>query len=478
MDPEDVSEADYGVEITLVTPASLAVASGSYPKDRFYRDLVNHCRLHTPDLHCDDGIAALDEYLRLDLDLRAKSQLAKRVVHELRLFANHINARLKRSFLGDSPRPDAAATLDEVVRMLRAFRDKYSAHARKPTLLLDADVRQAILDIEEYTSTRLHSALLRAMHLDPQIRAAVDDEERWRKAHFGAPLGSTADQDTLEHFHHRHSFLKKFVAQALHLERRQVRHDTWYRNIVAAAGAGVAATFAQFTQVQATAAQGAHDFGLRFAFLMLLAVIAYIFKDRLKDLSKEYLATRVQSLLPDRRCWLDYTRFAANGDELQIPVARFDEAVHYFPASQLDEELAWVGRQLPDPVVHQPGAYVIRYSKRLAIRPRALADLGVSVLSLKDIFRLNTSEFLDHLDDPTKDVAAFDGEDGLLVLQAPKVYYVDVLIRTFARAGQPEGAPRTTVRLDTARLVLHKKGILRLDRPIENGRFWYEGEAT
>lgn len=473
LDPEDVESPDYGVEITLVTPASLAIASGSYPKEHFYRDLVNHCRLHTPDLHCDDGIAALDDYLRLDLDLRGKERLSRRVVHELRLFANHINARLKRCFHGDTPRPDAAATLVDVAASLRKFRERYAPHLRGPSLLLDAEVRAALLDIEEYTSTRVHSALLRAMHLSADLRRALEAEERWQREALGGSIGATADQASLEQLHHRQGYLKKFVAQALHLQRRTVRHDAWYRNVVAAAGAGIAATFAQFTQVQATAAQGATDFGLRFASLLVLAVVAYVFKDRIKELSKEYLATRMQNLLPDRRVFLDYTRFAANGAEVHVPVARFDEAVHYFPASQLDEELDWVARQLPEPVALQPGAHVIRYTKRLAVRPRALAELGVSTLSLKDIFRLNISEFLDHLDDPTKDLAAFDGEDGVLVLRAPKVYYLDLLIRTFASATMNDEI-RTIWRLDAARLVLHKQGIVRLDRPIDTGRFGYE----
>src|SRR5207249_342127 len=94
-----------------------------------------------------------------------------------------------------------------------------------------------------------------------------------------------------EYFAFRQSFLKKAVQQALYVDTRRLAGDTFVRNATGAVAAGLAATWALVAQLP----MQIKDLPPTTQTVLLGApVVAYIAKDRIKELTREWLSRRVR----------------------------------------------------------------------------------------------------------------------------------------------------------------------------------------
>lgn len=277
--------------------------------------------------------------------------------------------------------------------------------------------------------------------LDGRALVEAPSAARGRRA---APAG--------EHFTWRASALKKNVQQALYLDLRGSRADTFVRNAVAATGAALAAIWALATQVPT------HLAGLppqtRFV-LFSAAVLAYVMKDRIKSLTGEYLLRRARVF--------DHSSVVHGPTLVEMGLgdlhARTAEAVRFVDREHLPPELG-ARREDDDPRRVGPNPEeVIHYRKRLEVD-----SVGAKALPegyrIRDILRVNVRHFLLRLDDPTDRVTFFDVSRGWFDVQdLARVYHVHVLMRV--RQVGPSGA--LAEELAHLRLVLDKDGIVRAE---------------
>lgn len=464
----------FAVDVYLVAPAALDLDSETYPKERFLADLTHRMRLHATDLPgFDEGrVVALDRYLALDLDFAGKSALAPRVVQQTKLFANYFNFCLKQVFVGDQPRPGLKYKRDlaKTIALLDNFRSTYADPMRESSLLFDDEVRDAVLWVEAYLSDRARSALSRVALAGKRkaLRALVREAEH---EVVDSPL-SDGDEAAVERYYHRYGQLKKYVAEVLYLNRHELHRDRLYRNLAAATGAAIAAMFAETARYYNNTATGTTDFGFRVAFFLGIAVVAYVFKDRLKDFSKEYFGRRVMSAVPDRDSELMYDYVDEGGIQRQVLVAQHHEFISHTASHALREDVAYV-RQRCEAADLGIDRDVLRYRKVTWLVPRALDVLEYSTLAVKDILRLDLTNFLSHLDNPLKELALYDSEEGSVVIEAPKVYHLDLVIRMERTVPRVDGVT-SHVSVEVVRVVLDKNGIVRLDEPVSRGRYRYE----
>ena len=75
------------------------------------------------------------------------------------------------------------------------------------------------------------------------------------------------------------------------------------------------------------------------------------------------------------------------------------------------------------------------------------------------------------LSDPDKVLRYFDNTKGIVSIEAPKVYHINLIIKYTTTHEQ-----KSVVELERSRIILNKKGILRIDKVIERGQIKYEEE--
>lgn len=273
---------------------------------------------------------------------------------------------------------------------------------------------------------------------------AIAEDSLAQRARRSAPAG--------EHFTWRASALKKNVQQALYLDLRGSRADTFVRNAVAATGAALAAIWALATQVPTQIA------GLptqtRF-FLFSAAVLAYVMKDRIKSLTGEYLLRRARVF--------DHSSVVHGPTLVEMGLgdidARTAEAVRFVDRDTLPEEVR-ARRVDDDPQRVGPNPEeVIHYRKRLEVDSEGAKALPEGY-RIRDILRVNVRHFLLRLDDPKDRVTYFDVGTGWFdERDLPRVYHVHVLMRV--RQLGPSGV--AAEELAHLRLVLDKDGIVRAE---------------
>jgi hypothetical protein len=468
----------FSVDLFLVAPPSLGLDDEAYPKAQFLSDLTQRMRLQPPHIGAfEQGrIPSLDRYLALELDLGAKQALEGRVVQDVRLFANAVNARFSRLFRDDQIRADLKykRDLDAAVRVIDAFRARYVEPMRERGLLFGDAVREAVHLVDEFLHARMTTALSKAAMAGKRKALAALEAHASHNPQLVAVAGGPRDPARIEAFAHRSGQLKKFVGEVLYLDRVDVNREQLWRNLAAAGGAGLAALFAETARYYNTVATGTQDFGLHAAFFIGLAVIAYVFKDRLKDLSKDYLGRRVARRIPDRVSMLVLPHIGATNQLARVAVCHHEEAVRRLDVTGLPAEVVYVWERGAEPIPG-PARHVLHYGKQVWLNPSALVTLDRDELAVKDIVRLDLSTFLSHLDNPLKEMALFDAEEGSIVTRAPKVYRLDLVIRLCHedRTGASDLAS-----VEMVRVVLDKNGIVRMERPFEAGRYQFNEART
>ncbi|WP_394826696.1 hypothetical protein [Pendulispora albinea] len=323
------------------------------------------------------------------------------------------------------------ALVDEYasVRLL----DMLSGATRSLELLLDSESPEAedFPAVVNAVATRVAEALEREL----SYRAS--------KGYVNADPHAPA---TSEKYLDRASQLKKHFQEVLFLEAEVHQVAERIHHWVAAFVAVVASTWAFAWQVAllnhrpttgTTVGSG----------LVLLAVIAglvYAAKDRIKELGRTWIAGNVHRFYAQR-----VARYRA-------PARRLPKRDVIVSAREsFDQET----RRRPDPLNPVSGASregtLLRYMHKGTVSPqRELAASGVR--RIKHVFRYDFSPLFARLDDAVKQVPVLDGNPRRVrFIDAARVYRLPVSVRVQCGA---------TTSVEKATLVLHKRGLDRLER--------------
>lgn len=498
----------YRVDMYTYIPTSIGINSQTYGRENFYRHLTSYFRIRTPDFPewqvsdpAEFRIASAEEYLQVHLPSSRRRELGERVAQDARLFACFVNTRLKRLVeegraLARQPGGGRRAPWSllerrvEITASLRLeFRRRYLERLQELPILADEEVRRAFLLCDEFLSFRVESLLMKlaaaarkasSSHIEAVVRRLLEPEAEYRRSR-GMPVLDRSERGRrgLEKYTYRLGMLKKFVSEVLYLGVENINREKIYRNGIAAFGAALAATFAALAEQQRLKLMVEGGSGARVVILLALAVVAYVFKDRIKDLSKEYFFERLKTRLADFQLNLSYRYVDTSGRQFQIPLGYAEEFMRYLHTQNVPDEVDYLRsvfkRAEVDPV---PNETVLHYSRKFALdaadAPGAPGDLQY----VKNVLRFDFSEFLARLDDRTKKVEFFDPERGPTRAGAPKVYHLNLVFRYESEVLAEDGSLRRSVELERLRVILDKHGLVRLETVIPRGQLGYRTELA
>ncbi len=490
----------YEVEMYLYVPTAMGIRSDTYARDRFWADLTNHLRLRTPDVGRWDAITpdawslpSLERYFEHHLHHDERQRLIPLVVQEAKLFGCLLYTQLKALSGDHSPGvPREGLRTDQrlakVVALLKAYRRLYIAILTEQPVIVDDEVRRALGLVDEYLSYRLEASLITFVgraeqgtepaRLADVARQALSDEISYRRlAGFVYIGGEASEGASAEAFAYRLGLLKKFVTSVLYLDVESVKKEGLYKNAVAGAGAAVAAVITAMVDFQRFKAVAANDWGWRVFAVVGIGVFAYVFQDRIKDIAREWFNDRLKRYLPDHEQRLLHAHYEEDGRAHRVLIATCRQFMRWLKPHGVPPEIRYIretgSRGTLDP---DRSEVVIHYFKRLAIQPNALAAELAHVRLIRDVVRFDLSEFLVKLADPSKQLAYFHEEAGVVTVEAPKVYHLNAVFR-YAVVEERPGAPaRHRVAFERARIVVNKRGILRMEQVVPRGDLGYHEE--
>ncbi len=476
-------KSEYLVEMLLFIPRSLNIDPETWNREQVYADLHNYVRLKTPVLSFDEILTGSHSPL-LQLEQRLPLGLmgpVSEVVYDAKMLACVTRGALRRFSRGmkkecahllsgaetEKCAPTASPqhlmalarkSIRATQEILRRFRStcaqlaqKYDLGEKAPAALRLVDeylsltveqfFRRIVVQMEEMPRSGVYVELRREL-----MDVVIADESYRRGKKLPSVLASEGDN---EEYSHRLGFLKKYCMNILFLKvQRSSKRKAWEEVLFAVAAGGSMAfalgvgLFAQSRYPQAS-----------FNFFML-AVIGYMFKDRMKEGLRRLLSSYMGKLLYERT-----TVIVDPVTQDDVGVCR--EKIDYGEAVQVPPEIARLRTQDDLLTVAQSELteMVIRYRKRIALDSGMLPRIADGLVSgVTDIIRLNVDRLLHDMDDPEYALDYVDLEDfSIGKLQMAKSYRVDVAFRFAVDDGRHQ---RTTVRL--VRLVLDRNGIKRM----------------
>jgi len=467
-----VEKASWCVDLWFALPQATGIAPGSYSSDDFYEDLRSYTRLKTPVVPLADlvratgpgsPLSALSALASTSRGSRVTGSEARTVVQECKLLSAILKSQLRDRFMAqsgletDSVEEEALELADLLTDLMTAWRsvreqlDSYELPERCRDVLsytdesLSVQTETAALDqvLALPKERRDAAAASRLKGLADQERAHREDKG-WRTLVGDAHEGSEyVDQARL---------LKKYVSSVLHLHLQPNRWDGLARAGIPAFAAGLAMLWAVGAQIGMFLAWDMQlQRGVSFGFLgvfTLLAVIAYILKDRIKAGTTRALTRRLPAVLSDRRNDLHMP-------DLEEPVGRISERMGFVRSSEMPPDVqALRTASTRAHLLLIADQDVLHYSRRIDMRPRLTATQFPRVDGLSDILRLNVWRWIRTYARTRKAIPFVDDDGEVQTRKLDNLYFVDVIVR-FERL-----APTPASQLSHLRLALNRRGLV------------------
>lgn len=361
---------------------------------------------------------------------------------------------------------DAREKLRKNAQNSSALRDRGKTAAEQP----DELAREREL-VDEYISVRLLEALAgaeRGLHsllssksphaeqmapvvalVETRLGEVLATELRYREGRGFQNADPTSPQ-ALEQYLDRASRLKKHFQEVLFLEPETFQVAERAYHWIAAFFAVVASTWAFAWQIALmNQANTATTVSSGVITLALIAGLVYAAKDRIKEVGRNWVTRRVHRVWGAQRI----TRYRAPARRLP------GRDVIVSARESFDQSVA----ELPDPLNPECGAKqamtVLSYDHKGEVVPaKELLDSGVR--RVKHVFRYDLSPMFARLDDATKPVPVLDDVTRKVrFIDAPRCYRIPIKV---------EVVVGTHRQLETGTLVLHKRGLERLDKDKES----------
>ncbi|UCG33851.1 MAG: hypothetical protein JSU68_04280 [Phycisphaerales bacterium] len=477
--PPGRRKAHYRVDLFFFVPPNLGINPRHYDRDDFYEDLQTYTRYGAPVLPLGSladfdapahPLAPLLGWMKAGAPLDGQAGVGK-LVHALKLYAAATVESLdeERKFLSDQslhvgppdrPRLSSAETLqrarlftDGVQNNLAAFR-RLRARLLHPKL--DTRVATALVAIDEYLSLEAEEALFKIIALLDRLKVDGDELSAHARALIRAELdyrselglpsrvSPDADEASNEAYQYRRGVLKKFTASALFLNLQGSRARSRVGDIIAAVAAGLAMAFALTVAVVSTRYTSWSIYSMQW---IVVAVIAYMFKDRIKEWARRLGSTQLSRWLSDHRGIL-------REEGVRGRVGTVCETHRYVRMDQLERGIRNIRMADPFSRLEQEHApeWVMCYAREIRLRGRRVE------VPLTDILRYDFDRYTKRMDDPKHPVPVLMPDDKIRTVMTPRIYRVNLALRI---TDLTQGADSTVHAF--ARVILTSKGIRRVE---------------
>ncbi len=475
---------DYQVDMYLFLPNSLDLNNQSYPQESFYDDIKNHVRLKTPEFSLEQiastqkklpGQMLLDSVT--DLKTNTSRQQRRLVEYHVKMVVS-ISLRAmhneKELCLQDLKKCHFASSHELIVgiekilglireigpqipadKNLRPQSNSENNQVNNPPYRLTTTVSSA----DEYLTSEATQILLKLLSaanttattpgpglkdLREALLAAITKHANYRTQH-GFPGILDQDQDHDETFLFRRGIFKKFFRSPLFLKQERTPEGQWAGQVAMGFAAGLSMIFA--TLIAFLAQQHFGNFTLP---LFVALVVGYIFKDRIKELTKVYLDQWLSTRISDAK-----TNFY-DQDKRRMGLCR--ETVRYVKGSQVPRNILELRNKdhLTEVANFWHAEQIIHYRKQVSLYRRQLdkTNSGYKTIAVNDIIRYNVGKLLRNMDEPEKELMTLGADGAVMPVIGSRIYKINLVLKLSG------GAKEQFVRF---RLILDRDGIRRLE---------------
>lgn len=474
------SKSVYEVESYFFVPRALNISPQTYTKEDFYNSNQRYIRFKTPTISmaklCDPALevsplnkikAALSKILSgaRDPELVASAYdeikllgciLRGEIRDYVKVFMAGLDARASQpGTLSAQGLKDFLGDLKVLIARLGELRTSMLAPS------VPAKLRDAFAYLEEYFSLIVEeylTGLLEALRNSPaalakfkefeaDLTALIISQTR-RRAEMNCPsvLGGASGNETIIY---RRGVLKKFISSALYL-KTEVDEGQTLTQVLLGAAAGLAMLFAVLAAIYAQ-----NRYTMNSVPFVLVLVVSYIFKDRIKDWLKLLFTTNLTRWTSDRE--IKIMDPATSG---KIGVLK--EAFTFISERAVPPDVSRIRNMDNITSIDEDGKpeRVFKYKKEIILYPEKILAAHDRRKDLHDIMRFNVKDFISQADDSRALYAYVDADTGAVRTAAcARVYHMNLVIKYIYTGADG----RQKINYDRIRVVLNKEGLVRLE---------------
>lgn len=490
---KDYHPKKFQVETYFFIPKQFNLSESTYPISKFYRDIKSYINFRLPKLSFKEllgeaknnensPVQRMHNFLSTPPHKIARQE-CDYLIYECRIWASAFyiyterkarklmrmsKQRLKQHNEQNDLLFEEYA--EDCMNRLRALIKKWAELNTSLRTHLDEQACHELLGVEEYVFITAKDFLMqmlnavnvkspRSYRKSQQIRQvkallrlsrilAIRNDYPW--------VDTSSSAEDVDNYMIRRSYLKKKIWSSLYLATR-IRPVFKIRQQL---GAMIAAGFAGAWAVLAELMLGRRgEYELpsinSSGFIILTAfVIAYVLKDRIKEIGRSRFKKGIFGRLPDSSSKI-YYKSSPLGKDLVLGV--YSELSYYGKTDNLPDDIA----SKVDEINGMKESYrrFIYYRKDLKIRSRLVSALNLRVRALYDFFRINLSPLLYYVDAAESESLMLTKDFKLAKTLVPKAYQVDMILKISGKS-----KPHLEPYYEHFRLTLSKKQIHRVSR--------------
>lgn len=463
----------YSQEFYFFVPEALQINEETYNKADYYQDQTNLIRYKTPEFTFDeilDPSNALSPLtiIRSQINKPLTAELQNRIENELKLYGNLFRGALRnkiREFVEIAkkiPHNEASVFLQkEVINLaeklhkIRLTFQEIKNQCQDRFLLPHFNyIEEFVANTEDYYLTGFLE-YLRSSHrsrfhqIDQELCKII--MEQTNRSPFPS-LEGDANRSEKEAILYRRGLLKKYVLDALILDVNRASLHQKYGSLIGAFAAGVAMLVYLCLYVW----QGG-VFVINSAPFVIITVILYILKDRLKEELRSFSTSHAL------KWFSDYTT-EIYSPEGKSYLGEIKESFSFMSSQNLPSEIDKIRNKEFHEFLEllKRQELVICYKKMISLATQAKSkDLRKQDLTL--LFRLNIQRFLAKASEPFYSFTTLDPETlELKKTELPKVYHINIILKNIIK--NPDHTEK--VEYKKFRIIVDKNGIRHIEHII------------
>lgn len=489
----------YQAESYLFFPAQMKVNPASYPVEHFYRDMKSYINFRIPKLSFREMIGLTDNpnrsplgKIKRELSLYASESKATSIAfirQEARIFGcafhNFLERKLRKlerrvSVAQNSETAESSHealvlnfyhdTINKIYKIFKEWQKLAdpSTHPKPPTLQSEVSI------VDEYIVHITKDFLLQAtdaldrlklsrktrFRLQHKCRAALRGLRMYCRRSSYIWIDDRNSAGDLEDYQYRRGLLKRKVWSSLYLDPRVKPLFAIQKQAGAMLAAGAAAIWAFLAEVtirSSSATRGSFTASIEGSTFIIITAfaLAYILKDRIKELGRGYFKWGIFGRLPDSSNKIIYPKDSSGNRD--VTVGNYEEKARFSAASRLPEDIAAIADRY-FPLDEEESRSIILYQQRFSLKEEPIRNLKRKMRAVYSFYRLNISSLLGPLDQPDSPASIPTQDLHITKINLPKVYHVDLIIKITGKV-MNQNYPIYRI----FRLVVNKEGILRLE---------------
>ena len=425
---------DFYMNTWIFIPERLDVNKHTYSKEAFYCDTISYLRLITPRYELRELTNPLSlPFTRMKNACENPVNDNKEFENEVKMYASIVKSSVRDAYLKITQQSYREAQLSLACDLVEDAKAVTTMYRSLRATLLESEGGNDMATFfdfgDEFISNIVEQHLGRIVKLLNPRKASdsgspllsmltqmLDSEHKYRKKHNYIDVEANSEDDNRQFVYHA-SQLKKYIESNLYLPTHKRRNTAFLEQVAFSVAAGISMVFA--TVVSFAFQQTYGNFTLPF---FIALVISYMFKDRIKDLIRNYFAHGLGSRFYD---YLIRIRVGL------LNIGKVKEGFDFVSPQDVSRHVN-EKRARKNPLVVNRGVdeQVIQYRKYVHLRRKAVDKLSVYPINgINNIVRFNLAGFMRKMDNPKVPLYVNKGDADNHFIDGSKAYYLNFIIQ-------------------------------------------------